>query len=237
MIDLVADPQPPLARGIVVATANDEGLIDVVIPAFDDQQKFNDIPFMPRGDAEPGLGAQCLVAFDDQHAPWVIAWYGANADQPAPSHARKAGPTGKTDGGGIAVDARGVTAPSTAETWENVGSSGSYSAGELVPIAPWIKPILEFAVDHGWDGTINEGWRSLETQQYYWDHAEEMGLVRGVTVAAPGTSNHGGLDYPAGAIDIDDQEGMAAAMAEYDEARKLVWYGPRDAPHWSASGR
>lgn len=223
-----------LAQGFIVATPDDAGLVDVVIPAFDDQQKFDGLPCETHGDHGPSLGARCLVARDSIGELWVVSWYGGNSDA-APKHINH-GPTGKGDGGGSAVDARGVNAPSSAGSWTNVGSSGTYPAGSNVPIAPWIGPILDFAVDHGWDGTINEGWRSYETQKYYWDHAPEMGLTRGVNVAVPGTSNHGGLQYPQGAIDINDTSGMAGAMRAYHERRKLVWFGPADPPHWSANG-
>lgn len=56
-----------------IASAPAAGLVDVVIPAFDDQQKFTDCPYMPRGTTEPTVGDRCLVAIDDQGDAWVIA--------------------------------------------------------------------------------------------------------------------------------------------------------------------
>jgi hypothetical protein len=63
----------PLARGLIVSAPSD-GLVDVTIPAFDDQQKFNDCPYQQGIDPAPAIGNTCLVAFDDVHAAWVIAW-------------------------------------------------------------------------------------------------------------------------------------------------------------------
>lgn len=38
--------------------------------------------------------------------------------------------------------------------------------------------------------TVVSGYRSFAEQKYLWDHAKELGLVRGKTVAAPGHSDH-----------------------------------------------
>lgn len=65
----------PLAQGFIVSDPNSDELVDVVVPAFDDAQKFNDCPYMPRGDQAPEIGARCLVAFDDHGAAWVVAWH------------------------------------------------------------------------------------------------------------------------------------------------------------------
>lgn len=66
----------PLARGYIAA-APVGGEVDVVLVGFDEEQRFHDLPYMPRGSSQPTVGAQCLVAFDDQGGGWVIAWEAA----------------------------------------------------------------------------------------------------------------------------------------------------------------
>jgi hypothetical protein len=63
----------PLARGTIVSTPAG-GLVDVVVPGFDEQQKFSRCPYQQGIDPAPAIGNSCLVAFDDLHAAWVIAW-------------------------------------------------------------------------------------------------------------------------------------------------------------------
>ena len=38
--------------------------------------------------------------------------------------------------------------------------------------------------------TITSGFRSVAEQQYLWDNSKKLGLVRGKTVAKPGSSDH-----------------------------------------------
>lgn len=71
---LTGDPAPNLVRGIVLTEPDDDELVDVMVASFDEDQKFADCIYMPRGDQAPGPGSQCLVAFDDIGAAWVIAW-------------------------------------------------------------------------------------------------------------------------------------------------------------------
>lgn len=63
----------PLVAAIVVSDPAG-GTVDVVIPAFDEQQSLAGVPFMPRGTATPSIGTRGLVAIDDQGAAWLIAW-------------------------------------------------------------------------------------------------------------------------------------------------------------------
>jgi hypothetical protein len=58
-----------------VASDPVDGLVDVTIPAFDDdEQEFSECVYMPRGALEPTAGVRCLVAFDEQGGAWVVAW-------------------------------------------------------------------------------------------------------------------------------------------------------------------
>ena len=95
-------------------------------------------------------------------------------------------------------------------------------------VAKWIVPALEYARAHGWTGHLTSGYRS---------HAYNLSQGRNYF------SNHEGVQYPGGAIDVGGYgakaEGAAlnAALAGYT-GRQLVWGGPTigDWGHFSATG-
>lgn len=66
-----------LVRGRI-AGAPVDGTVAVTIPGLDPDQRFDGCVLMPRPDATPNVGDECIVLFDDTGAPWVPAW------QPAP---------------------------------------------------------------------------------------------------------------------------------------------------------
>lgn len=71
------DPRPPLGAyaGEIAADAEVDEPVPVTLGAFDGGlHLFGPCPWMPRGDVLPTRGDRCLVVFDDDGAPWVIAW-------------------------------------------------------------------------------------------------------------------------------------------------------------------
>jgi hypothetical protein len=93
-------------------------------------------------------------------------------------------------------------------------------------VAAWIAPILSFARQHGWKGTINSGYRSYADQQRIYNS--------GVRPAAkPGTSNHEFTAYPGGAIDVSDAATLSKILANSPYAKRLVWAGSKDPVHFS----
>jgi hypothetical protein len=95
-----------------------------------------------------------------------------------------------------------------------------------------VKRAIAWARGHGWSGSITSGLRSTAKQQYLWDHASQLGLVRGVSVARPGTSEH----ERGRAIDVSDIAGFQRAMASAPPGARLLWRGPSDPVHFSVSG-
>jgi hypothetical protein len=95
-----------------------------------------------------------------------------------------------------------------------------------------VKRAIAWARGHGWSGSITSGLRSTAKQQYLWDHASQLGLVRGVSVARPGTSEH----ERGRAIDVSDIGGFQRAMASAPPGARLLWRGPSDPVHFSVSG-
>jgi hypothetical protein len=69
----VAADRPPLVRGRI-DSAPAGGLVDVVIPSFDGEQRFTGCPYTPHGTTDPAPGDDCLVGFDDLHTAWVVLW-------------------------------------------------------------------------------------------------------------------------------------------------------------------
>lgn len=100
-----------------------------------------------------------------------------------------------------------------------------------LPVAKWIIPILQWARSHGWAGRITSGYRS---------HAHNVAQGRNYY------SNHEGVQYPSGAIDVGGWgakgEGQALwnVLQNYPAPikRRLVWAGPviGDWGHFSATG-
>jgi hypothetical protein len=107
--------------------------------------------------------------------------------------------------------------------------SGAVSASGLVP---QVKRALAWARSHGWSGSVTSGLRSTAKQQYLWDHAAQLGLVRGVSVARPGSSEH----ERGRAVDVSDIGGFQHAMASAPANARLLWRGPSDPVHFSVSG-
>lgn len=94
------------------------------------------------------------------------------------------------------------------------------------PVAAWIKPILEYARAHGWQGTLTSGYRSLADQTRIYNS--------GVRPAAkPGTSNHEFTTFPGGAVDATNAAQLSAILMKSPYAKTLVWAGGKDPVHFS----
>jgi hypothetical protein len=136
----------------------------------------------------------------------------------------------------------GVPVPSgnSAQSFENP-QSGS-EPGVLVetpetpwnpqrkPIASWIVPVLAWAYEHGWHGTVTSGYRT-----FY----EQVQLNAAGAFSAPaGLSNHETTVYPGGAVDVTESSQMIAVMGGYPGPHKLIGgvLGPVDPEHFSATG-
>ena len=98
------------------------------------------------------------------------------------------------------------------------------------PIAGWIIPILGWAYEHGWGGTVTSGYRT-----FY----EQVQLNAAGAYSAPaGLRNHETTAYPGGAVDVTAPAQLIAVLAGYHGRLKLVGgvLGPIDPEHFSATG-
>jgi hypothetical protein len=98
------------------------------------------------------------------------------------------------------------------------------------PIADWIVPILEWASQHGWAGTVTSGYRTLYEQAQL--------NAAGAYSAPAGLSNHETTRYPGGAVDVTSSSQLIAVLRNYQGPVKLVGgvLGPVDPEHFSATG-
>ncbi len=100
----------------------------------------------------------------------------------------------------------------------------------LKPIAGWIIPVLAWAYEHGWHGTVTSGYRTLFEQAQL--------NAAGAFSAPAGYSNHETTAYPGGAVDVTAPGQLIAVLRGYGGPLKLVGgvLGPADPEHFSATG-
>jgi hypothetical protein len=137
----------------------------------------------------------------------------------------------------------GIVLPSgeSAASFENTPSSSSGPGAnaetpEVVwnprskPIADWIVPILEWAAQHGWSGTVTSGYRT------YYEQAQLN--AAGAFSAQAGRSNHETTVYPGGAVDVTNPSQLISVLRGYAGPVKLIGgvLGPIDPEHFSATG-
>jgi hypothetical protein len=137
----------------------------------------------------------------------------------------------------------GIVLPSgeSAASFENAPANSGGPAAEaqtpetvwnprLKPIADWIIPILEWAHEHGWTGTVTSGYRTFYEQAQL--------NAAGAYSAQAGLSNHETTKYPGGAVDVTNSSQLIAVLRGYAGPVKLVGgvLGPIDPEHFSATG-
>jgi hypothetical protein len=99
------------------------------------------------------------------------------------------------------------------------------------PVAGWIAPILDYARQHGWKGSLNEGYRTDRQQAGIYNAGVRPAAVP-VSLGGGG-SNHSGRDWPAGAVDVSDAAHLSNILSKSKYRGLLVWAGAKDPPHFS----
>lgn len=97
-----------------------------------------------------------------------------------------------------------------------------------VQVCKWIAAELQWARDHGWNGSLTSGYRSKQ-------HQTEV-CATGVTPCAkPGTSNHEGKRFPKCAANVTEPEQLDKVLSK-KVGRKLHYTGKSigDIPHFSS---
>jgi hypothetical protein len=131
--------------------------------------------------------------------------------------------------------AAGLTAPAPAPSTpsrspeEGGTSKGGVAMFDGKPVASWIKPLLEYARERGWKGTVTSGYRSDEEQKRIYDS--------GVRPAAKpqseggGGSNHSRTGFLQGAVDVSDPETLNKILKA--KGSRLRYAGAKDPVHFS----
>jgi hypothetical protein len=98
------------------------------------------------------------------------------------------------------------------------------------PIAGWIVPVLEWAAEHGWSGTVTSGYRTF--------YEQEQLNAAGAFSAPAGLSNHETTVYPGGAVDVTHPGQLIEVLRGYTGPHRLIGgvLGPADPEHFSATG-
>lgn len=138
----------------------------------------------------------------------------------------------------------GIKLPSgeSAESFENAPSNSARGPAvdaetpetpwnpRFKPIADWIVPVLEWAYQHGWTGTVTSGYRTFYEQSQL--------NAAGAYSAPAGLSNHETTVYPGGAVDVTDPSQLISVLRTYPGPMKLIGgvLGPVDPEHFSATG-
>lgn len=112
------------------------------------------------------------------------------------------------------------------------GEAAPRNVGNVSGLLPRVVRALAWARTHGWHGSVTSGFRSYAQQKALWDGAPGNGLIRGVSVAKPGTSSH----ESGAAVDVTDYQDFLKAMASAPMDSKLFWRGMSDKVHFSISG-
>lgn len=117
------------------------------------------------------------------------------------------------------------------------GGSGPATSGKTpkglttfdgVSVCKWVAEELQWARDHGWNGSLISGYRSKQ-------HQKEV-CATGVTPCAkPGTSNHEGKRFPKCAADVTEPEQLDHVLSK-KVGRRLHYTGKQigDIPHFSS---
>lgn len=73
--------EPVVYDGKIAEDASsDTDLIEVILPAFSENDGWGPCPWMPRGDTLPQRGDRCCVVLAEtdtpgEEEPWIVAWW------------------------------------------------------------------------------------------------------------------------------------------------------------------
>ena len=166
----------------------------------------------------------------------------ANAIGATLSGTAAAGAAPSTSFASALAQAQGTSLSATSPV---AGTAGTTSTAGVVPgavvpqaswnpeqkqIAGWIAPILDWASQHGWSGSVTSGYR---------DYQQQAAINASGAFSAPaGKSNHETTQYPGGAVDVTDPSQLIEVLKGYAGPDKLVGgvLGAADPEHFSATG-
>jgi hypothetical protein len=198
-------------------------------------------PHSPAHGIAPSRASRSTVARVDAASDATLAEGEATVSAGAPSDAEVRREIEEAANDGIALPSGNTSASFAASVAEvSITDAQALAVGASVPvaawnparkpIADWIVPVLEWAYEHGWTGTVTSGYRTFQEQA-------ELNAA-GDFSAPAGTSNHESTEYPGGAVDVTEPAQLIAVLANYRGPEKLIGgvLGPVDPEHFSATG-
>ena len=190
----------------------------------------------------PRKTSRALVAKVDASSDATLAAAGqATVSAGAPSDAEIRKEIEEAANAGIALPSGNTSAAFVASAEAvSITDDQALAVGASIPVAPWnplrrpianwIVPVLQWAFENGWTGTVTSGYRTF---------AEQAELNAAGDFSAPaGTSNHESTTYPGGAVDVTAPSQLLQILPGYPGPEKLHGgvLGPIDPEHFSATG-
>ena len=102
------------------------------------------------------------------------------------------------------------------------------------PVASWMRPHLEWARTHGWQGSVLSGYRTPEESEQLC--REKCGAPKCPGKCAGRDSNHSGRIAPAGALDVTDYVRFHELMKRCPHQPSIKNAVPTDINHFSHAG-
>ncbi len=131
--------------------------------------------------------------------------------------------------------AAGLTAPPATEspTAPQTASQGTSKGGvaqfDGKPVASWIKPLLEYARQRGWKGTVTSGYRTDQEQARIYRSGVRPAAVP--KALGGGGSKHSQTGFLQGAVDVSDAQTLSKILKA--KHSRLQGAGAKDPPHFS----
>ena len=116
----------------------------------------------------------------------------------------------------------------------NAAISSGVAMFDNKPVAAWLKPYLDWARAHGWQGQLNSGYRTPE----YSEHLcyEMCGAPRCSGKCAGRSSHHSMRVKPGGSIDVTDYVKFGELMRQCPYSPRIFNNLPNDRVHYSNTG-
>jgi peptidoglycan hydrolase-like protein with peptidoglycan-binding domain len=116
----------------------------------------------------------------------------------------------------------------------NAATSAGVAMFDNKPVAAWLKPYLDWARAHGWQGQLNSGYRTPE----YSEHLcyEMCGAPRCSGKCAGRSSHHSMRVKPGGSIDVTDYVKFGELMRQCPYSPRIFNNLPNDRVHYSNTG-
>jgi peptidoglycan hydrolase-like protein with peptidoglycan-binding domain len=116
----------------------------------------------------------------------------------------------------------------------NAATSAGVATFDNKPVAAWMKPYLDWARAHGWQGQLNSGYRTPEYSEHLCYGI--CGAPRCSGTCAGRSSHHSIRVKPGGSIDVTDYVKFGELMRQCPYSPRIFNNLPNDRVHYSSTG-